>query len=124
MRSTFGVHNPFLLRHIFQLRVGLSHLRHHKNRHNFADTPSNICLCNNGVEDTRHFLLFCPFYISQRVILTNCVNEILRMNNLTFTGNFADLYLYGHPSLNHSENRKILIASVEYIKNTNRFKSH
>ena len=35
-RSIFGIHDPIHLRHLFQLRVGLSHLRHHKKRHNFA----------------------------------------------------------------------------------------
>ena len=55
-------------RHLFQLRVGLSHLRYHKKCHNFADTPSDICLCMRGVEDTSHFLLFCPLFITHREI--------------------------------------------------------
>ena len=37
------------------LRVGLSHLRFHKKRHNFADTPSDKCVCRRGAEDTRLF---------------------------------------------------------------------
>ena len=65
MRSTFNIHNP-QLRYIFQLRVGLSHLRSHKKRHRFADTPSDKCLCKNGVEDTYHFLIKCPFYTLHR----------------------------------------------------------
>ena len=51
-KPIFDIHNPHL-RFIFQLRVGLSHLRHHKKRHKFADTPSDKCLCKNGVEDTQ-----------------------------------------------------------------------
>ena len=43
MRSTFNIHNP-QLRYIFQLKVGLSHLRSHKKRHRFADNPSDKCL--------------------------------------------------------------------------------
>ena len=28
--------------------------RSHKFRHNFTDTPSEICHCNHGIEDTHH----------------------------------------------------------------------
>ena len=104
MRSTFNIHNPSYLRHLFQLRVGLSHLRHHKKRHNFADTPSENCLCKNGIEDTLHFLLLCPFYVRHRTALTTCVEEILHRNNLNDLKNSKNLYLYGHPSLSISDN--------------------
>ena len=56
--SIFGIHDPKGLRYIFQLRVSLSLLRIHKLRHNFDDTPSDICSCNQGIEDTNHFLFF------------------------------------------------------------------
>ena len=42
-KSIFGVHDPIGLRYLFQLRVSLSRLRSHKGRHNFVDTPSDIC---------------------------------------------------------------------------------
>ena len=54
-RSTFDLDDSIYPRHLFQLRVGLSYLRYHKNRHNFADTPSDICLCKRGVDDTSFF---------------------------------------------------------------------
>ena len=57
----FGIHNPVGLRYLFQLRVSLSQLRSHKWRHNFSDTPSEICTCNQEIEDTRHFV-FLPFF--------------------------------------------------------------
>ena len=47
-KETFSVFNPTHLRYLFQLRLGLSRLRYHKKRHNFQDTPSDICLCKNG----------------------------------------------------------------------------
>ena len=81
---------------------------------------SDICLCKRGVEDTSHFLLFFPFYITQRETLNARVNEILRRNNLDFIAN-TELYLYGHSSLKNLDNQKILAATIEYIKNTNRF---
>ena len=77
--------------------------------------------CKRGVEDTSHFLLFCPLYIiTHRETLTARVNEILRKNNLDFIAN-TELYLYGHSSLKNLDNQKILEATIEYIKNTKRF---
>ena len=33
----------------------------------------------------------------------------------------TELYMYGHSSLKNLDNQKILEATIEYIKNTNRF---
>ena len=120
-KSIFGVHDPIGLRYLFQLRVSLSPLRSHKSRHNFIDTPSDICHCNQGVEDTSHFLFFCPSYVTQRATLTTSVNEILLKNNLNNLENQSQLYLYGHDSINFTDNRKILISTLKYIKDTRRF---
>ena len=122
-RNIFGVHDPVGLRYLFQLRVGLSPLRSHKKNHNFADTPSDICFCTHGVEDTRHFLLFCPFYVTQRATLVNSVNEILLKNNTHCLANYMQLLLYGHHSINHNDNKKILLGTLTYIKDSNRFSS-
>ena len=65
-RSIFVIHDPVGLRYLFQLRVSLSPLRSHKWGHNFIDTPSAICRCNQGIEDTNHFLFSCPEYAIQQ----------------------------------------------------------
>ena len=77
-RGIFGTHDPIGLRYLFQLRVSLSPLRCRKFRHNFTDTPSEICRCNRGIEDTNHFLLFCPNYATPRVTLTASIINILQ----------------------------------------------
>ena len=77
-KSIFGIHDPVGLRYIFQLRVSLSHLRGHKWRQNFVDTPSEMCLCNQGIEDTIHFLFSCPLFAIQRVTLKLSVINILQ----------------------------------------------
>ena len=101
------------------MRVGLSPLRNHKRCHNFTDIPSNICYCNQGIEDTSHFLFSCPAYANQRAIL----NVILQKNNLYNLRNQLQLYLYGHRSINCSDNKKILLSTIRYIKGTGRFSS-
>mgnify|MGYP003717955363 CR=1 FL=1 len=120
-RSFFNIFDPVGLRYLFQLRVSLSPLRGHKWCHNFIDTPSGTCHCNQGVEDTSHFLFFCPSYVTQRATLTTSVNEILLKHNLNHLVNQSQLYLYGHDSINFTDNRKILISTLKYIKDTRRF---
>ena len=120
-RSIFSVHDPTGIRFLFQLRLGLSPLKNHKKRHNFADTPSEICLCNIGVENIQHFLFECPFYATKRATLATEVMPILIRNNLNHLANDENLYLYGNASINDNENKAIILATIKYIKDTNRF---
>ena len=120
-KSTFSIYDPVGLRYLFQLRVSLSPLRSHKFRHNFADTPSEICRCKQDIEDPSHFIFSCPFYAIQRATLTASLINILQKNNLNYLGNQSHLYLYGHPSINSTENRKMILSIIKYIKDTLRF---
>ena len=112
-KSTFGVHNPSLLRHLFQLRLGLSQLRAHKKRHNFADTLTDSCLCKKGVEVTHHFLLVCPFFNVHRKTLKANVTLTLDDNNLTGEQLSVNLLLYGHKLLPSAENGKIIAHALD-----------
>ena len=119
-KQVFGIHDPIFLRNLFQLRVGLSKLRHHKKSHNFADTPSDLCLCKLGAENTDHFFLLCPFYNSHRTILRSKVDAILARNDITLIIS-SNLYLYGHDSISYQDNREIMMATLEFISSSNRF---
>ena len=51
-----------------RLRLGLSHLREHKFRHNFNETIDPFCLCGtNSIESSEHFLLHCPTFALLRI---------------------------------------------------------
>ena len=119
-KETYRIHNPEGLRYLFQLRVGLSPLRYHKKQHHFLDTPSDTCLCNTGSETVEHFLFRCPFYASKRLVLAQTVVPILINHNLAFLQNDVNLYLYGHRKLKN-DNKNILLATITFIKSTNRF---
>ena len=110
------MHDPLGLRYIFQLRVNFSPVRNHKRRLNFADTTSEVCQCNQDIEDTSHFLFACPHFATHRANLAVKVIDILKGNNLNNQGNQRELYLYGHRSLNLINNRNILLSTVKYIK--------
>ena len=100
------------------LRLLLSFI---KKRHKFDDTPSDLCLCNIGVEDTKHFLFKCPFHATKRALLATEVVPILIRNNLNHLSEDEKLYLYGNDSINESDNKAILVATMKLIKDTNRF---
>ena len=119
------IHDPTVIRYLFQLRLGLSRLRSHKKRYGFEDTPTDICLCKLGIEDTRHFLLSCPFYTSKRVVMVSSISDILLKNNLNYPANLPanelDIYLYGLTDISPADNRSILLATIKFVKDTNRF---
>ena len=109
------------IKYIFQLWLGLSPLRSHKFRHNFIDTPSDICLWKTGNETTEHFLFKCPFYTSKRFTLAENVVPLLPPHNFAFLQNDKNLYLYGNEKLSEDENRLILLETIKFIKASNRF---
>ena len=120
-KCIFNIHDPPGIRKLFQLRLGLSPLRSHKLSHNFEGIVSGSCLCNTGIEDTSHFLFKCPYYASHRAALAVQVIRILTQNNLNHLGNSVHLYLYGHHSLSDNDNKSIILATIKFIKSTNRF---
>ena len=81
-KSVYGIHHPKLLSILTQLRVGLSKLNYHKFKHNFRDTFNRLCLINDGIEDTEHFLLLCSAHDIHRRDFLDSVNTILRPHGL------------------------------------------
>ena len=120
-KSTFNIHDPVGLRYLFYLRVGLSPLRYHKNKHGFLDTPQANCLCNGENEDSNHFLFVCPLYTAQRVILVSKVSVILKKYNLENLANQVKLYLYGERSIDFADNKTIILSTINFIKESQRF---
>ena len=123
-KSIFGIHDPYGIKILFQLRVGLSPLKSHKKNHNFLDTPSEICDCGHGNEDTIHFFTKCALYANNRTNLLKSTSNILIQNDLEHLSpaGITKLYLYGHSNLGKTQNGLVLQASIKYIHDTERFK--
>ena len=95
-KSTFNVHNPHGIKLLTRLRVGLSHLREHKFRHNFQDSLDPFRSCGRHIETTIHFFLHRLNYSNQRKILFEKISNI-------------------------KENACIIESTIEYIITTERF---
>ena len=120
-KPIYGIHDPLGLKYLFQLRLGLSPLRYHKNRHNFADTPSASCVCNDGIENVNHFLFHCSLFLDERVAFLNNIKNVMSVDDLDLIQNLAVVCLYGHVSRSDSDNKKILLSTIKFIKDSKRF---
>ena len=76
--SMFNLHNPYGIKLLARLRVGLSHLRDHKFRHNFQNYLDPFCNCCRHMETTNHFFLHCSNYSIQIKILFEKNSNIKR----------------------------------------------
>ena len=66
----YRIHDPSGLKLLTRLRLGLSHQREHKYKHNFMDTNIPFCVCGLLEEETtEHFLLRCTLFFNERKIL-------------------------------------------------------
>ena len=121
----YGIHDQAGVCRLTQLRLGLSPLREHKFRHNFLDTTDPMCLSNDGIETTIHFMLLCQEYTVHRTVLLGKVTTICASYGVDCSGlNDQELFallLYGNDAFNETSNKSILLATIFYINSTNRF---
>ena len=86
--STFLCNNPKGIQLLIRLRLGSSHLRDHKFKHNFQDTVNPICNCGEDIETSCHYLLQCSLYTNERLALLNVIqgidNSILELTDSYF----------------------------------------
>ena len=116
----FNIHDQVGIKLLTRLRLGFSHLREHKLRHNFEDTLNPLCSCSIETETTWQFFLRCQFF--------NDIREIL-MNDLMFIDKYfpslnqqkliSDL-LCGSNAFDKKRNHKILICTLQFIKDSHR----
>ena len=106
---------------IFNISDPVGHLRHHKFRHKFLDTPNPVCSCNIEAESTSHYLLRCLFYSTiRKTLLDNIVEIVGSISNLS-DDQMANLLLYGHQSYSFDANASILNSTIAFLKTSERF---
>jgi hypothetical protein len=120
--SVYNIVDPCGLKLLSRLRVGLSHLKEHKYRHNFGDTLVPICNCGLlESENTTHFLIRCTFYSDLRKTLFDSLIELIGgISNLS-DSKLLIVLLYGDETLNIETNSSILQATISFLKASGRF---
>ena len=119
--SVFEINNPYGLKLLTRLRLGLSHLHYHKFRHNSQDCINPMCACGVEIETRTNFLLHCPlFQYARQSLLTNIqkIDEsILKKDDELITKTL----LYGDGKFDLSCNKSIISSTIEFIVSTERF---
>ena len=119
----FNIHDPKGMKRLFQLRVGLSPLNYHKKRHNFKDTLTDSCRCKLSPETTKHFLIYCNLFTKERYDMFQVINPLLESKGFRLLDDdmIVKLLLYGHDTLNETENTAVLSATLKFIHESSRF---
>ena len=119
--STFGTNDVSGLKLLTRFRVGFSHLREHKFKHNFQDTLNPLCPCSLEAEDTYHFFMRCQSFSNQRNVLFDDLNsinsEILKISE----NEIVQILLFGKKSFSKDMNSRIITSSIRFIKDSKRF---
>lgn len=116
-KSLYFVHDRFGIKLLTRLRLDLSHLSEHKFNHNFQDTINPLCPCNLEVESVSHFFLRYLRYNQIRSTLNKIDTDILNLSG----NDLVNLLLYGHEKFTPQLNTSILMCSIKYIVDSDRF---
>ena len=114
----FNIQNPYGIKLLTRLRLGLSHPRDHKFRHCFQDTLSSLDDCGNDTETTTRFFLHCPSFHTARKMLLNNIRNINEQILSHGKDQLIQTFLNGNPNGNLTVNRLILNATIEYLIST------
>ena len=122
-KSIFGVYGPIGLSYLSQIRADLKQ-NAHKFKHSFRDIANPICLTNDGMQDTEHFLLLCSSFDVQRRDLLAGVSQLVRpfvqINSLSNIV-LIKFLLYGDKDLSENINKNILELTLNFINENDRF---
>ena len=106
-----------------RLRVGFSHLKEHKFRHNFEDTINPLCSCGNIVESTKHFFLHCTQFSNQRLTLINKIKDIEKRIFDKSDSLLTQTLLFGDEKLSITDNKSILEATIQFLISSGRLEA-
>ena len=120
-----GIHNHSGVCELSQLRLGSSPLREHRFTHDFLDTTDPMCLSNDVIETTIHFMLLCQEYAIHRAVLLGKINPFCASYGVDCSmlndQELLALLLYGNDAFNETSNKCILLGTIFYINSTNIF---
>ena len=111
----FEINNPYGLKLLTRLRLGLSHLRYHKFRHNFRNCINPVCVCGLEIETTTHFHLHCPLFQSARQSLLINIKKIDESILKKYDKLITKTLLYGDDKFDLSCNKSIISLTIESI---------
>ena len=119
--NLININSLLVSKPLTRLRIGFSHLKEHKFKHNFQDSVDPLCSCGNDIESTVHFFLHCPNFTTQRQTLLNKLKSINASIMAENENSVVRTLLFGRPDFNYSTNKEIINATISFILTTERF---
>ena len=119
--STYNIHNRLGVKYLTRLRIGFSHVKEHKFKHNFQDSIDPMCSCSSGIETMIHSFLHCANFNIQRQTL---FDKIATIDAIILSENEDSIFntlLFGKPNCENALNKAMLNASIKYILSTETF---
>ena len=110
--NDFNINNSLGLKLLTRLRIGFSHLKEHKFKHNFQDSIDPLCSCGNDIESTVHFFLHCQNFTTQRQTLLNRLKSINASIMTENENSLVRTLLFGRPDFLYSTNKEILMQPL------------
>ena len=104
-----------------RLRVGFSHLKEHKFRHNFEDGINPLCSCGNFIESTTHFFLHWAHFSNQKLTLINKIKNIDKGIFDEKDSFITQTLLFGEEKLSTTDDKSILEATIHFLTSSGRF---
>ena len=117
----FNIFDPEGLKILTRLRLGFSHLNEHRFWHNIESCINPLCSCSLETEDISHYLLHCHHFVQHCFDLMNSVKFVISNFESFFDTDKVEVLLYGDSRLDNIKNKYILEATLNYIKNSERF---
>ena len=120
-RKIFSINDSVRIKMLTRLRLGFSHLGERKFRNDFRNTLNPLCSCSIEAETTMHYFRFCHFYNSNRTTLINDLENIPTAFSTVSDNSLISLYLHGDGKFDDTKNRKILMSTIRFIQDSQRF---
>ena len=100
------------------LRLEFSHFPGHKFRHGFKETLKPLYSSSLEAKISTQYFLRCYFYNSNQAILMNDLENIPIFISTFRDSNLISLLLYGDDKFDNTKNRKILMTTIRFIKDS------
>ena len=108
LNSIFTIYNPYGIKLLTKLHLGLSHLNERTLKHGFNDTINPICFCGGDIKSINHFFRYCPEYCEARQTFFDNIQSIDKMLLSQNKPSLTHLLFYSDPERNSNVNAFIL----------------
>ena len=110
--NVFNINKPSGLKFLTRLRIGFSHFKEQKFKHNFQYSADPFCSCGKDIESTAHFFLHCTNLATQMQTLLNKLKSINASILAENENSVVRTFLFGKPDFTYSTNKKLLMQPL------------